>query len=66
MAEVNHKKGKDSFLVLGMDGFHLTKKQLQAMENPREALARRGAPYTFNPEGLIMKIKDFNFPIINY
>ncbi|XP_020093113.1 putative uridine kinase C227.14 isoform X2 [Ananas comosus] len=36
--------------VLPMDGFHLYRYQLDAMENPKEAHARRGAPWTFNPE----------------
>jgi len=56
--DVNKKIGENSFLVLGMDGFHLTKKELQSFDNPEEALARRGAPYTFDPQGLINKIKE--------
>ena len=50
--------GSESFLVLGMDGFHLSKKRLRSMENPEEALARRGAPYTFTPEGLLLKMME--------
>ncbi len=55
--EVNKKNGSESLIVLGMDGFHLSKKRLRAMDNPDAAFARRGAPYTFNPEGLIFKLK---------
>jgi pantothenate kinase len=56
--EVNKKIGNEELLVLGMDGFHLTKAQLRAMDDPDTALARRGAPYTFNPEGLIEKLTE--------
>ncbi|KAJ3674721.1 hypothetical protein LUZ60_005337 [Juncus effusus] len=36
--------------VLPMDGFHLYRSQLDATEDPKEAHARRGAPWTFNPD----------------
>jgi len=58
MQEVKKEAEPGFFLVLGMDGFHLTKNQLRAMENPEEAIRRRGAPYTFNPSGLTEKIKE--------
>ncbi|KAF8733388.1 hypothetical protein HU200_014996 [Digitaria exilis] len=35
--------------MLPMDGFHLYRAQLDAMEDPKEAHARRGAPWTFSP-----------------
>lgn len=34
--------------VLPLDGFHLTRAQLGALPNAEEALARRGAPWTFD------------------
>ncbi|XXG68143.1 hypothetical protein AAC387_Pa06g1302 [Persea americana] len=40
-------------IVLPMDGFHLYRSQLDAMENPEEAHARRGAPWTFDPDLLL-------------
>ncbi|XP_009354872.1 putative uridine kinase C227.14 isoform X2 [Pyrus x bretschneideri] len=43
--------------VLPMDGFHLYLSQLDAMENPEEAHARRGAPWTFNPKQLLESLK---------
>ncbi|KAH7661341.1 Uridine kinase protein [Dioscorea alata] len=43
----------DIATVLPMDGFHLYRSQLDAMENPEEAHARRGAPWTFNPDLLL-------------
>jgi pantothenate kinase len=55
---VNRKLGDGQFMALGMDGFHLTKARLAAMNNPEEALARRGAPWTFDPDGLIAKLKE--------
>jgi pantothenate kinase len=39
-------------IALGMDGFHLTRAQLAAMPNPEAAFARRGAPWTFDPQAL--------------
>lgn len=38
--------------TLGMDGFHLSRARLSAMPNPAEALARRGAEWTFDPAAL--------------
>lgn len=43
----------DVATVLPMDGFHLYRSQLDSMENPEEAHARRGAPWTFNPDLLL-------------
>uniref|UniRef100_A0ACD5ZTQ5 Uncharacterized protein n=1 Tax=Avena sativa TaxID=4498 RepID=A0ACD5ZTQ5_AVESA len=53
----SQKRAKDSSLnsnediatMLPMDGFHLYRSQLDAMEDPKEAHARRGAPWTFSP-----------------
>ncbi|KAG2621985.1 ATP-dependent kinase-like protein notR' isoform X2 [Panicum virgatum] len=51
-----HAKGSGALLpteeiaaMLPMDSFHLYRAQLDAMEDPKEAHARRGAPWTFNP-----------------
>lgn len=57
-AEINHREGPGTLTVLGMDGFHLSREKLMGMENPEEAMARRGAPYTFNPEGLVSKMQE--------
>ncbi|KAI7990951.1 putative uridine kinase C227.14 [Camellia lanceoleosa] len=43
--------------VLPMDGFHLYRHQLDAMEDPEEAHARRGAPWTFDPALLLKCLK---------
>jgi pantothenate kinase len=36
-------------IAVGMDGFHLTKAELNKMPDPAAAFARRGSPWTFNP-----------------
>ncbi|KAE9585548.1 putative phosphoribulokinase/uridine kinase, P-loop containing nucleoside triphosphate hydrolase [Lupinus albus] len=45
-------------IVIPMDGFHLYRSELDAMENPKEAHARRGAPWTFNPSRLLTCLKN--------
>lgn len=50
-------KPPDVAMVLPMDGFHLYRHQLDAMENPEEAHARRGAPWTFDPTLLLKCLK---------
>jgi len=39
-----------------MDGFHLTKKQLSEMPDPVEAFKRRGAPFTFDGNGMLTEL----------
>jgi pantothenate kinase len=36
-----------------MDGFHLSRAQLDAMPDPVEAHARRGAPWTFDADAFV-------------
>ncbi|RUP48597.1 P-loop containing nucleoside triphosphate hydrolase protein [Jimgerdemannia flammicorona] len=43
--------GQDVAIVMPMDGFHLTRAQLDAFENREEAHHRRGAHWTFDPDG---------------
>ncbi|CAE5956390.1 unnamed protein product [Arabidopsis arenosa] len=50
-------KPPDVAIVLPMDGFHLYRSQLDAMEDPKEAHARRGAPWTFDPALLLNCLK---------
>lgn len=45
-----------SMQILSMDGFHLSKAQLQALPNPERAFARRGAPWTFDALGFVQKL----------
>ncbi|KAF6147613.1 hypothetical protein GIB67_031604 [Kingdonia uniflora] len=44
-------------VILPMDGFHLYHHQLDTMENPEEAHARRGSPWTFDPAQLLTFLK---------
>ncbi|XP_059433670.1 putative uridine kinase C227.14 [Corylus avellana] len=50
-------KPPDIATVLPMDGFHLYRSQLDKMENPEEAHARRGAPWTFDPALLLSRLR---------
>lgn len=50
-AALNTRHGVGTAQALGMDGFHLSKAQLRHLPNPAEALARRGAPWTFDAMG---------------
>lgn len=45
-------------LVIGMDGYHLYRSQLDEMDDPKEAHARRGAEYTFFGARFVSDIKD--------
>ncbi|KAI9071935.1 hypothetical protein K1719_037641 [Acacia pycnantha] len=51
-------KPSDVATVVPMDGFHLYRSELDAMEDPQEAHARRGAPWTFNPSRLLTCLKN--------
>ncbi|XP_045794239.1 putative uridine kinase C227.14 isoform X2 [Trifolium pratense] len=51
-------KPPDVAIVIPMDGFHLYRSELDAMKNPEEAHARRGAPWTFNPMRLLTCLKN--------
>lgn len=49
---VNQGLGEPAMQALGMDGFHLSRAQLAARPDAKEALARRGAEWTFDPAAL--------------
>lgn len=53
----SENKPLDVATVLPMDGFHLYRSQLDAMEDPEEAHARRGAPWTYDPKRLFNCLK---------
>lgn len=40
-------------MAVSVDGFHLTRKELAAMPNAEEVFARRGAPWTFDADGIL-------------
>ena len=43
----------DLLTVIPMDGYHFYRRELDAMGDPVEAHARRGAPFTFNAERFV-------------
>lgn len=53
---LNAAMGEPAAMVLGMDGFHLTRAQLRARPDADAALARRGAPWTFDPQALAQRL----------
>ncbi|KAL2278172.1 hypothetical protein FJTKL_14597 [Diaporthe vaccinii] len=44
--------------VVSIDGFHLTLAALRALPNAEEALARRGAPWTFDAEAAVALVRE--------
>jgi pantothenate kinase len=54
--EVNVRQS-GAMMTLSMDGFHLTKAQLRQMPDPQAALARRGAPWTFDVHALFQRLQ---------
>lgn len=44
-------------VVVPMDGFHYSKAELAKFNDPAQALAQRGAPFTFNAEKLLDLLK---------
>ncbi|CAI6010936.1 unnamed protein product [Closterium sp. NIES-65] len=52
-ADADADANADVAAVAPMDGFHLYRWQLDAMDDPKEAHARRGAPWTFDPASLV-------------
>lgn len=55
---LNHftKQQNTQVMCLSMDGFHLSKAQLQALPNANKAFARRGAPWTFDSTAFIERV----------
>lgn len=46
-----------------MDGYHLSRAQLDAMPDPRSAHARRGAAFTFDGDSFLSLVKELREPI---
>lgn len=60
-AKINSYANKpDLSIVVPMDGYHYTRKELDAMDDPAEAHRRRGAPFTFNAQALVDLIADLH------
>jgi pantothenate kinase len=56
--EINSRAEREVSKAVGMDGYHLTRAQLSAMDDPVMAHERRGAPFTFNATGVVQLVKD--------
>lgn len=56
--QVNALAGPGTMIALGMDGFHLTRAALKQRPDPEAALARRGAPWTFDVPALASRLQD--------
>ena len=56
-ADVARNAGPGRMQVIGMDGFHLPRSALARMPDPAAALARRGAPWTFDAAALQERLK---------
>ena len=54
---VNGQMGVGTLEVLGMDGFHFSRAQLALFADPAAALQRRGAPWTFDPSALALRLQ---------
>jgi pantothenate kinase len=54
--KVNANNPPDTMLALSMDGFHLTRAQLDQLPDPKAAHDRRGAPWTFDPKALASRL----------
>jgi pantothenate kinase len=47
-AQINERAERDIAIVIGMDGWHLTRAQLEKMPDPQLAKDKRGAAWTFD------------------
>jgi len=61
---LNQRLGTGAAMVAGMDGFHLTRAQLAAFADPAAALARRGAPWTFDPLALARRLQQIRAMVL--
>jgi pantothenate kinase len=55
--EINAVAGPGAMAALGMDGFHLSKAELRLLPDPDAALARRGAPWTFDAPAFARRLR---------
>ena len=48
---------------LPMDGYHLSRRQLDSLPDPTSAHARRGAEYTFDGDSFVALVKKLREPL---
>ena len=56
--EVSKMTASPSIVAIPADGFHLPLATIYAMPNAEEALARRGAPWTFDGDGVVRLLRE--------
>ena len=56
LAEALKQRIKESLTVIPMDGYHYYRHELDQMDDPELAHARRGAPFTFNARRFVNEI----------
>lgn len=52
---------QNNVALLPQDGFHYYRHELHQMKNPQEAIARRGAPFTYNVSKFVELIKKIKY-----
>jgi pantothenate kinase len=57
VADAMRRRMPEIVTVVSMDGYHYYRRQLRAMEDPEQAHARRGAPFTFDAERLVAELR---------
>ncbi|OLL27043.1 putative uridine kinase [Neolecta irregularis DAH-3] len=55
--EILQRKLESEIKAISMDGWHYSRSGLEKMSDPKEAIRRRGAPFTFDSEGCIDMIR---------
>ncbi|KAK2765121.1 hypothetical protein FQN54_008820 [Arachnomyces sp. PD_36] len=57
-SQQNGQKQSQLAVCVSMDGFHLPRASLDALPNREEAYIRRGAPWTFNVDGIVQFVEN--------
>ncbi|KAF9654232.1 P-loop containing nucleoside triphosphate hydrolase protein [Thelephora ganbajun] len=55
--------GRTEAIVVGLDGWHLTRAQLATLPDPQLAKDRRGAHWTFDPDSYLEFVKNLRVPL---
>ena len=59
---INERSGAEVCICVGMDGWHFSRKQLDAMDDPAHAHARRGAAFTFDADAFVVWVEQLHQP----
>lgn len=57
VAEMVQQRLPEMITVIPMDGYHYYRSELDDMDDPQEAHARRGAPFTFNARRFVDELR---------